>query len=235
MKKTTIIIVIAILFISLYAMQEVSYFSYKTTIDKNISTPVLKVPSINLDEKANFNSLSEGVMIDELSSKPNEGKIIFHGHRTLLGSPFFRLNEVKPNDTVIVDWAGVGEVNYTVTKTYIVPASHTIEMGNMSKTIYLITCDPIGTSINRLIVEAEPVSQEPLVDKYIVTNPNENYSNYIAIGFLAIGLIFSYLYPIKEDRKIILIEIIVISIVLFGLCFFPVSPAIFGFLGFLGF
>jgi LPXTG-site transpeptidase (sortase) family protein len=234
MKKTTVIVILAIIFLSIYGMQEVNYFSTKIVIDKNISTPVLQIPAINLDEKANFESLSKGVMIDELSLKPGDGKIIFHGHRTLLGSPFLNINELKAKDKIIVEWPGVGEVNYSVTKSYIVPASHTIKMGNDSKTLYLITCDPIGTAINRLIVEAEPTGKGPLNDKNVIVNANQDYGLFISIGFLIVGLIISYFYPIKEDRKFIFVTVIIISIILFLLYFFPIATENFGFLEYLG-
>jgi LPXTG-site transpeptidase (sortase) family protein len=237
MKKSTIIVVIAIVFLSFYAMQEVSYFSSKMVYEKNISSsvPVLLIPEINLNEKINFESLNKGVLVDELSSEPNKGKIILHGHRTLLGSPFLRLNELKSGDIITLQWPKIGEVNFTINRTYIVPASHTISMGNDSKALYLITCDPIGTSINRLIVEAYPSNVGPLNEKTVKDNPNEYYALIIAILFLSIGLIFTYFYPVKEDRLILLTTVLILSLILFGLYIYPISPDYFSWLGSLTF
>jgi LPXTG-site transpeptidase (sortase) family protein len=228
-------VIIAIAFLSLYAMQEVSYFSSKIQIEKNLSSPIVSIPDIGVNEKVNFESLNQGILVDELSSEPGKGKIILHGHRTLLGSPFLRLNELQVGDVITLQWPELGEVNYTVNDTYIVSPSHTIPMGNDSNTIYLITCDPIGSTANRLIIEGNISNIGPLKESTAHNNPQEYYGLIIAIAFLGIGLLFSYFYPIKEDKIIVLATVIVISIILFGIYLFPVSPDNFEFLSYLGF
>jgi LPXTG-site transpeptidase (sortase) family protein len=210
-------------------MQEVSYYSSKMIKEENFKGPSVIVPKIGIKENLNFESINNGVMVDELSYKPSLGKIILHGHRTLLGSPFLRLNELKKGDEVIIKWPGIGTVNYKVDKTYIVPPTHTIEMNNNSTTMYMITCDPIGSDANRLIVESHFVNVEPLNQE--VDHPNKFYGLLITIGVFLVGLIFSYFYPIKEDRKFVFATIVIISAILLILYIFPVSPDYFGFLG----
>ena len=53
-KPTTIIVIIALLIIGLYALTEVNYFSYKQVVEpKDINASVLVIPSIGVFEKIN--------------------------------------------------------------------------------------------------------------------------------------------------------------------------------------
>lgn len=111
---STIIVIICILIIGLYAAGEVNYFAHKTVTEKNITSPVVMVDKVGINEKMNNQSLDLGVMIDEKSSNPTKGDVVIFGHRTLQGSPFLRLNELENGDIITLEWPGVGEVNYTV-------------------------------------------------------------------------------------------------------------------------
>ena len=121
---STIIVIICILIIGLYAAGEVNYFAHKTVTEKNITSPVVMVDKVGINEKMNNQSLDLGVMIDEKSSIPTKGDVVIFGHRTLQGSPFLRLNELENGDIITLEWPGVGEVNYTVTNKTIVPATY---------------------------------------------------------------------------------------------------------------
>ena len=44
---TTIIIIICLLIIGLYAMGEVNYFSSKIAVERNIEAPTIVIPSID--------------------------------------------------------------------------------------------------------------------------------------------------------------------------------------------
>ena len=115
MKKpsiTTIIVIICILIIGLYAMGEVNYFSSKITVERNVDSPVIYIPSIGVNEKINNVSLSQGVLHELNSYKPTQGDTLLFGHRTLQGSPFLRLNELKVGDTLTLEWPGIGELSY---------------------------------------------------------------------------------------------------------------------------
>ena len=110
---TTIVIIICILIIGLYAMGEVNYFSSKIMVEKNVDYPVIDIPSIGVHETINNESLSQGVLHDPESYIPTQGDILLFGHRTLQGSPFLRLNDLQVGDQLILEWPGIGEAIYT--------------------------------------------------------------------------------------------------------------------------
>ena len=61
---STIIVIICLLIIGLYAMGEVNYFSTKTIVENNVDSPKIIIPSIGVDEKINTESLNQGVLSD---------------------------------------------------------------------------------------------------------------------------------------------------------------------------
>ncbi|MDO5823857.1 sortase [Methanobrevibacter sp.] len=216
---STIIVIICIIIIGLYAMGEVNYFSSKIVVERNMDSPVIAIPNIGVNEKINNISLNQGVLIDPGDSVPTDPIVLF-GHRTLQGSPFLRLNELSIGDTMLLEWPGVGEFNYTVTNTTIVPATYSGAL-NKSNTLYLITCDPIGSTENRLIVEGDLTSQNDINTKIIKDNPQESNAILISLGFLIIGIIFGIFYP-KENRIYILATVLIISAILFYFCINPI-------------
>ena len=123
----TLIVIIALIILAMYAFTEVTYFSSKIVIERNIESPVLTIPQLGVQEKINNVSISQGVYKEEQSNTPTHGEVILFGHRTLQGSPFLRLNELKPGDIITLDWPGIGEANYTVNSTKIVPASYKMQ------------------------------------------------------------------------------------------------------------
>ena len=155
---STVIVIICIIIIGLYAAGEVNYFSQKTVSEKNITSPVVLIEKVGINEKINNVSLSQGVMLDEKSGIPTQGDVVLFGHRTLQGSPFLRLNEVNNGDTITLEWPGIGEVKYSVTNKKIVPATYKLETNQSGNHILLITCDPIGSTENRLIIELKAVN-----------------------------------------------------------------------------
>ena len=219
-------VIIGIIIVGMYALLEVSYLSSKISIEKDISSPVVIIPSIGLNERINNVSLSQGVMIDEISRLPTQGEVILHGHRTSYGSPFFRLNEVNPGDKITVKWPGIGQVNYTVKNTTIVPPTHTIPVSNETQRIFLITCDPPGFSWNRMIITADMDDVSPLNDEIIPENPNMNFALFACLLFLGVGSVLSYFYPIKEDKLFILAAVLIMSGILIFAYFVPIDPDI---------
>lgn len=223
MKKpsiSTIIVVICLLIIGLYAMGEVNYFSSKIVSEKNIESPKIIIPSIGVEEKINNESLNQGVLSDPGKNIPTHDPIILYGHRTLQGSPFLRLNELSVGDTFLIEWPGVGELNYSVVNTTIVPATYELNAQG-ANTTYLITCDPIGSTENRLIIQGEVNDLNPVDEKIIKNNPQESNALIISAIFLVIGLIFSFFYP-EENRIYILATVLIISAVLFYCCINPI-------------
>ena len=219
---TTIIIIICIIVLGLYVAGEVNYFSHKTVTEKNITSPVVILEKIGIQEKINNISLSQGVMMDEKSSIPTRGDVILFGHRTLQGSPFLRLNEIENGDKITLEWPGIGEVKYTVINKKIVPATYTLSPNETGDHIFLITCDPIGSTANRLIIEGQQSDVSGINEKIITDNPQAPYGLIIGGLFLIIGLIISFIYP-KEMRPYILVTVLIISAVLFYFCFNPIS------------
>ena len=219
---STIIVIICILIIGLYAAGEVNYFAHKTVTEKNITSPVVMVDKVGINEKMNNQSLDLGVMIDEKSSNPTKGDVVIFGHRTLQGSPFLRLNELENGDIITLEWPGVGEVNYTVTNKTIVPATHHLNVNETGNKVLLITCDPIGSTENRLIIEGQRGNVSGIDEKIIHDNPQESNAWIISGAFLIVGLIISFVYP-KESRPYILATVLIISIILIYFCFNPIS------------
>ena len=219
---STIIVIICILIIGLYAAGEVNYFAHKTVTEKNITSPIVMVDKVGINEKMNNQSLDLGVMIDEKSSIPTKGDVVIFGHRTLQGSPFLRLNELENGDIITLEWPGVGEVNYTVTNKTIVPATYHLNVNETGNKVLLITCDPIGSTENRLIIEGQRGNVSGIDEKIIHDNPQESNAWIISGLFLIIGLIISFVYP-KDSRPYILATVLIISIILFYFCFNPIS------------
>lgn len=217
---STIIVIVCLLIIGLYAMGEVNYFSSKIVAEKNIDAPKILIPSIGVDEKINTESLNRGVLSDPGENIPTENPVILYGHRTLQGSPFLRLNEVGIGDTFMLEWPGIGGLTYKVVNTTIVPAAYELEPNGENST-YLITCDPIGSTENRMIVQGELIQESPLNTEIIKNNPQEFNAVIITAIFLIIGLAFSYFYP-KENRIYILATVLIISAVLFYCCINPI-------------
>lgn len=231
-KPTTIIVVIAFLIIGLYALTEVNYFSYKQVAEsKDVNASVVVIPAIGVFEKINNVSLSQGVYIDGTSNIPTKGDTVLYGHRTLQGSPFLRLDTLKKGDVVTVEWPGIGEVNYTVKESEIIAPTNFLDLNEShandvnSQDLYLVTCHPIGSSAQRLVVTAELDSISPINETVLEQNPQAHWAWLITAGFLILGLIVTYFTP-AEERKIILAVVIAITIVLAYFCIFPISSQV---------
>ncbi len=202
-------------------MGEVNYFSSKIAVERNIEAPTIVIPSIGVNEKINNESLSQGVLCEQSSYPPLEGDVLLFGHRTLQGSPFLRLNELSAGDTLLLEWPGVGELNYTVINSTVVPATYTLNAQEGGDYLYLITCDPIGSTENRLIVQGELSDTNPVNTEILEDNPQESNAIIISAIFLIVGLVFSYFFS-KEQRYYILAAVIIISAILFYCCINPI-------------
>ena len=217
---STIIVIICLLIIGLYAMGEVNYFSSKITVEKNMDSPKIIIPSIGVEETINNVSLNQGILNDPGDSVPTKNPVVLYGHRTLQGSPFLRLNEISKGDTLLLEWPGIGELKYNVLDNIIVPADSELDVHGKNN-LYLITCDPIGSTENRMIVQGELIEKNPINDTVLLNNPQESNAIIISLLFLIIGGILSYFYP-KENRIYILATVLIISAVLFYCCTNPI-------------
>ena len=193
--------------------------------ERNVESPVIIIPSIGVEEKINNVSLDQGVMHEITSYKPTIGDTLIFGHRTLQGSPFLRLNELHEGDEIILEWPEIGEITYTVVSSTIVPATYQLGAQEGGTSLYLITCDPIGSTENRLIVEGQLQAQNPINEQILQDNPQESNALIITAAFLIIGLIFSFLYP-KDNRIYILAAVLIISAILFYFCINPIPSEI---------
>ena len=218
--------------IGLYALTEVNYFSYKQVAEsKDVNASVVVIPAIGVFEKINNVSISQGVYIDETSNIPTKGDTVLYGHRTLQGSPFLRLDSLKKGDVVSVEWPGIGEVNYTVKESEIIAPTNFLDLNEShvndvnNQDLYLVTCHPIGSSAQRLVVTAELDSISPINETVLEQNPQAHWAWLITAGFLILGLIVAYFTP-AEERKIILAVVIIITIILAYFCIFPISSQV---------
>lgn len=233
LKISTIIIIIALLIISLYAVTEITYFSAKSISEpENIEIPIVSIPSISVYENINNVSISQGVYHDINSCKPTKGDVVLFGHRTLQGSPFLRLNELKKGDVVTIQWPEIGTINYTIKSSKIVPATYYLNLNESHKNnknsqeLYLITCHPLGSSAQRLIYIAN-LNSTSTEDSNLEPHSFSWISWLIAIGFLVFGLVITYLFRDKGEDKInqrlILAFVIIITIALIYFILFPGS------------
>ena len=154
------------------------------TGDTNVSAdPRLVIPKINVDVPVvydigpDYNSqmaaMEKGVAhfaIPGANSRPGElGNTVISGHSSndLFDAGdykfiFAQLEKLNTGDTI---YANYGGVRYT----YVVTKKEVVKPTEVSKLVYpttkpvltLITCTPLGTSQNRLLVTAEQVSPDP--------------------------------------------------------------------------
>lgn len=108
------------------------------------------------------------VHYDHTANPGQNGNSVIFGHSSgLLWAPgnykfvFTLLNKVTTGDTIILDYNGTRYI-YRVSSTHVVPPT---DMSILSPTstpvLTLVTCTPVGTSQNRLVVRAYQVSPVP--------------------------------------------------------------------------
>lgn len=222
---TTMIIIASLAIIGLYAAGEVNYYSAKTIMENDLESPVLSIPTIGMHEKINNISISHGVYHEKQSFTPTNGEVVLYGHRTLQGSPFLRLNELDSGDSIILNWPEIGEVSYKVTDKRIVSGNTQLNYSNNDNKIMLITCDPIGSTANRLIVEGDLSSLNELDKEILKENPQKYHSILIIILFIIFGLVLCHLCR-KENRIYLIMTVVIITIILTYFYFFPISSNI---------
>jgi LPXTG-site transpeptidase (sortase) family protein len=153
--------------------------------------PKLIIPKINLDvpvvydetstdEKAVQRALEDGVLHYATTTNPGElGNTVIFGHssnnilnRGKYKFAFVLLNRLQNGDTFMLHYEGKRYV-YRVTETKIVPPTDVSVLSPTAKpaTVTLITCDPPGTAINRLVVVGEQISPDPAAN--IASNVNQ--------------------------------------------------------------
>ena len=226
MKLSTFFIIAGMVIISLYFMVEVSFYATTENVVLNKSdTPFLEIPKIGVDQNINNKSVNYGVYYEPESAKPGYGTVVLAGHRTFYSSPFLNLDKLKTGDNITISWPEIGNVQYKVVRTYIVPASYQLSL-DQGKTLILYTCYPLGSSKERLIIQANQTKIVPF--SYSKTANADNgkksfpYAPLLIAAFLGIGLVLSYLYPVQEDKIFIFMTTIALTLFLVFGYYFPV-------------
>ncbi|NYB51043.1 MAG: class E sortase [Methanobacteriaceae archaeon] len=224
MKMSTFFIIAGMLIISAYALIEVNYYSSTQTLNQQPGeTPYVTIPKIGVDEAINNKSVDYGIYHEPQSAKPGSGTVVLFGHRTFHGSPFLKLDQLQPGDNVTLEWPGIGYVEYTIENSTIVPADYrlSVEQGNV---LFLITCYPLGSTKERLIIKAKQGNIQP-IKTVRMANPQQYYAIIIIVAFMAAGTVLSYLYPVKEDRAIVFLVTVALTFFLVLGYFFPTPPS----------
>lgn len=143
--------------------------------------PLISIPKINLEVPVVYDlagieedliqqGLENGAVHYPLSPKPGQnGNVVVVGHSSnnILNAGKYKfafaiLNYLEAGDTIIMQYDSKRYV-YKVTEKFIVKPEDVSVLGPTSSlaSLTLITCDPPGTNINRLIIRADQISPDP--------------------------------------------------------------------------
>ncbi|MFT3852856.1 MAG: sortase [Ilumatobacteraceae bacterium] len=138
----------------------------------------LQIPSIGVDY-----IVVEGVGVGELKQGPGHfpesvlpgqlGNTAIAGHRTTHGAPFYKIDHLRPGDEIVLTYPSIGgdlgpQFTYVVTSTQIVsPQDYALAVPTTDPgkaTLALVSCHPITSAKQRMIVHAEldPSRSSPL-------------------------------------------------------------------------
>ena len=123
----------------------------------------IRIPAIGLSQ-----ALVEGVSEDALHAGPGHypgtafpgqlGNMVISGHRTTYTRPFYYLDRLSAGDEILIDtpertyW-------YRVERVFVVSLTNVRPLGTASYAkLTLTTCNPPGSAIQRLVVQARLVS-----------------------------------------------------------------------------
>jgi sortase A len=123
----------------------------------------VQIPKIGIDQTAH-----EGVEQMVIDAGPAHwpgtaafgswGNVVLAGHRTSYTAPFLRVAELAPGDEIILSDPS-GTYTYHVTGLQVVENTALwIVDQKPGRTLTIFTCNPIGSSAQRLIVQAELIS-----------------------------------------------------------------------------
>jgi sortase A len=174
-----------------------------TSDSVDASTPSVIIPKINVQIPTVFNvasnseadiqaGLENGVVHYPTTPKPGEqGNTAFFGHSSnnifnkgKYKFAFVLLHKLQAGDTFYLTYNGT-VYGYKVITTKIVPPSDVSVLETVpgeTATATLITCDPPGTTINRLIVVGRQVSPNPATNTASTANTNQNPSQLTGNG-----------------------------------------------------
>ncbi len=133
---------------------------------------IIKIPRTGTEK-----TVVQGVGVDDLKKAPGHypntpmpgqpGNAAIAGHRTTYGAPFYNLDELQPNDPILVTTLQ-GSFRYEVIETTIVKPSQVEVLDNTEDNrLTLTTCHPRFSASQRMVVTAKLVgeaAQAPAVD-----------------------------------------------------------------------
>ena len=135
----------------------------------NVDVPVV-YDEQSVEERKVQNALERGVVHYADTPTPGSpGNVVIVGHSSnnLFNSgkykfAFVLLSRLENNDTFVLNYQSKRYI-YRVYNKQIVKPTEVSVLGPAAKnfTVTLITCDPPGTAVNRLIIQAEQISPDP--------------------------------------------------------------------------
>ena len=145
----------------------------------NVDIPVV-YDEASISEAAVQKALERGVLHYATTPDPGQtgnGVVFGHSSNNILNKgqykfAFVLLNRLETGDTFILHKDGKAFVYRVFDKRIVKPTDLSV-LGSASKpsTFTLITCDPPGTSINRLVVTGEQISPDPGANVASTVNP----------------------------------------------------------------
>lgn len=165
------------------------------TTTENVSpNPVIIIPKINIeipvvydeksiDESAVQRSLERGVLHYPTTSMPGEqGNVALFGHSSSnifnngkYKFAFVLLNRLEAGDTFMIQKDSKRYVYKVFEKRIVKPTEISVLDARDRPTATLVTCDPPGTDLNRLVVVGEQISPDPAANlaSSAPTEPNK--------------------------------------------------------------
>lgn len=158
----------------------------------NVDVPV--VYGVGYDHDSQMAAMQKGVAhfaIPGADSVPGQvGNTVFSGHSSNdLFEPgdykfvFSQLDKLDTGDTIYVNYNSI-RYTYTITKKEVVKPTDVQSLLGMTDKPYLtlITCTPLGTALNRLLIKAEQVTPDPSKAKSANSNTDNSGGNAIMAG-----------------------------------------------------
>lgn len=116
--------------------------------------------------------------MDDTAFPGEAGNAVISGHRTTYGSPFRHLDALEPGDRIVITTPDRPDAIYEVRTTLIVaPGDFWVATPTAGVRLTLTTCNPVGSSRERLVVQAELVegaalSQATPADRWAPSSPS---------------------------------------------------------------
>lgn len=142
--------------------------SHLEIVDPGTAIAKIEIPKIGVESyvlpTVGRDDLKKGVgHFPETSQAGQLGNAAYAGHRTTYGGPFYELDELGVGDRVIITRSDGNRYTYAVTDTEVVhPDGFNINnrLDPQLAQLTLMTCTPVHSAVNRLIIYGELVPSE---------------------------------------------------------------------------